>query len=172
MSEQMNPANEPQKTVAERKRVPMSVPMRKLEVNELPGYHLHWIKGTPQRLAQAQNAGYEFVLEEEVQVNNLDLGGDASIRGNTDLGTRVSTAAGDDVGGDGQPVRLYLMKIKEEWWQESQQVLADRSEKIADAFRSGLTGADKDKPGDSQRRYVKGKVPDLFNPNKRRPVSA
>ena len=170
MSE-LNPANEPQKTVAEMKRVPMTVPMRKLEVNELPGYHLYWMRGTPKRLEQAARAGYEFVTEDEVRLNSTDLGGDTTAGGNTDMGTKVSTAIGDDVGLDGQPIRLYLMKIREEWWKEGQKILAERSEKTADAFRRGIVGYDMPGAGDVSNRYVKGKIPDLFNPNKRRPVS-
>ena len=171
MSEELNPANEPGKTAEERKRIPMTVPMQKLEVSSIPGYHMHWMRGTADRVAQAQRAGYEFVTEAEVSLNNPDLAGFVADSGNTDMGSRVSIVSGGDVGQDGQPVRLYLMKIKEEWWQEGQKILSDRSEKTAEAFRAGMVGASASGAGDTSHRYVKGKIPDLFNPNKRRPVS-
>lgn len=167
---QVNPANEPGTTPAERKRIPMTVPMQKLEVSEIPGYHLHWMRGTAGRLAQALRAGYEYVTEDEVTMNNLDLAGDLSKGGSTDMGSKVSVTTGDDAGHDGQPVRLYLMKIREEWWQESQKVVATRSEGIADTFRRGMIGADAGSAADAASRYTKGKLPDLFNPNKRKLV--
>lgn len=95
-------------------------------------------------------------------LNSRDLGGDASHDGNTDMGSRVSVVAGGEVSHDGQPVRLVLMKVKKEYWDQAQKVLQDRSEKTAAALRAGLIGAERDAPGDSQHRYVKGKVPDLF----------
>lgn len=166
MNDSLNPANEPGKTDAERKRTPMTLPMRKLEVSEIAGYHLYWMRGSPQRLAQAERAGYEFVTEDDVKLNNLDLGGDAAVSGNTDMGSKVSTVTGDDLV-EGQPMRLYLMKIREEWWQEGQKILEDRSEKIADSFRRGLIGHDQPGAGDTSNRYTKGKVPDLFKLKRR-----
>ena len=35
----------------------------KLWAPEIPGYHLHWMMGTPERLAQAEAAGYVFVVD-------------------------------------------------------------------------------------------------------------
>lgn len=147
--------------------IPMSVPMQKLEVPEIPGYHLHWMRGTPDRLEQARRAKYEFVDPSEIRMNPTSLAGDASQSANTDMGSRVSVVAGGEIS-NGQAVRLYLMKVKDEYWRKSQDVLTDRSEKTAAALRTGLIGAESDAPADRGARYTKGKVPDLFK-LKRRP---
>lgn len=173
----LNPANPVGRLLGERKRVPMTMPVLKLEVPEIPGYHLHWMEGTAQRLMQAERAGYEHVDEEEVQVNETRLGGDATKSGNTDLGSRVSVVAGKEVGGDGQPIRLYLMKQKQEWYEEDQKILEKRNTSIADtltaSFRRGVVGgqAEGETSEDVTRRYVnpvRTKIPDLFTPKKRR----
>lgn len=170
MKQAPNPASEAGEDIGERKRVPMTLPMQKLEVTEIPGYVLYWMRGTSSRIAQAQRAGYEFVNEEEVSLNNTSLGGDALKSGSTDMGSRVSVVTGDEVGRDGQPVRLVLMKIKKEYYEEGQKVLLERSEKTAAAFRSGLVGAEQaGATMDFTNRYMKGKVPDLFRAKTRKP---
>lgn len=169
MSDAPNPASTADPDLEARKIVPMTVPVQRLEVQEIPGYVLYWMRGTPDRIAQAQRAGYDFVSEDEVTLNNRDLGGDATVSGSTDMGSRVSVIAGG-MGDDGQPVRLILMKIKKEHWDIGQKVLADRSEKTAAAFRAGLVGQDTaGATMDFSNRYMKGKVPDLFRAKTRRP---
>ena len=154
---------------AERKRIPMSVPVQKLEAPDIPGYHLHWFIGTADRIQRALDGGYEFVDERETQVNNVGLGGDSTASGNTDMGSRVSVVAGTELGRDGQPIRLILMKIKQEWYEEDQKLVVDRNEKVATALRGGLLGTENDAPGDSVHRYVdrsRTKIPDLFTPKR------
>lgn len=169
-----NPANAEQTPAAARTRIPMSVPIQRLQVDELPGYHLHWMLGTPERLMQAQKAGYDFVSHDEIHVNNLQLGGDAATSGTTDLGTRVSTLASigssGETDGSGQPLRLYLMKIKEDWYLEDQRILEQRNDSIAAALTAGMTGSQNDAAGDAQHRYVdksRTKIPDMFKPKRR-----
>lgn len=134
----ISPANVVEKAVATRDRIPMSLPQMKLAVPEIPGWHLHWMAGTPERLAQAQRAGYVFVEDDEVNVSNPDLAGSASKTGNQDMGSRVSLVSGAG-SADGQASRLYLMKIKEEFWQQDQKQLEDRNEQIAATLRGGAT---------------------------------
>ena len=152
-----NPAERPGRQRAERQRVPMSVPVQKLQVPPIPGYHLHWFKGLPDRIMRAQQAGYEFVDQVEVSLNNLDLGGESVTSGNTSLGSRVSVVSGDEIGRDNQPVQLILMKLREELWQEDQEALSGRSENTAAALRGGLLGAGQgnERPNDVATRYVK-----------------
>jgi len=172
--QKLNPATSPESSPAERKRVPMSVPVQRLEAPDMPGYHLHWFVGTPERLQRAQDGGYEFVDERELKLNSVSLGGDSIQSGNTDMGSRVSVVSGQEIGRDGQPMRLVLMKIKQEWWEEDQQLVEDRNEKVAAALRGGLLGASKDAPGDINFRYIdkaRTKIPDLFNPEKRPKVA-
>ena len=164
--EKLNPASPP-KADSERKRIPMSVPVQRLEAPEIPGYHLHWFTGTSERLQRAIDGGYEFVDERETKINNVSIGGESTRSGNTDMGSRVSVVSGQEVGKDGQPTRLILMKIKQEWWEEDQKLVENRNEKVAAALRGGLLGAEKDAAGDTGLRYVdkaRTKIPDLFTP--------
>lgn len=183
MAQGANPANAVDTPVTERRRIPMTVPVQKLQVPEVPGFFLYWMKGTPERLQQARNAGFDFVAVDEVRLNDVSLGGDGLKSGSTDLGNRVSVLAsttGDgEIGSDGQPLRLYLMKQKWEWHMQDQQTLEDRNQGIAEALTTGysqgtLGGA---APGESipdlQARYVdpkRSKIPDMFK--RKRPSRA
>lgn len=166
-----NPAGTRLPTTAERQRIPMSVPQQRLQVPDLPGFHLYWFKGLPGRLAQAERAGYVFVSPDEVSLNDLSIGGDAKREGNTDMGSRVSYAEGSEVDGQGNAVRLYLMKQPMEYYLEDQKILQARNDSVADAltaaYRQGHVGGNA--PGeqavDAVNRYVDPKrtrVPDLF----------
>ncbi len=178
--EASNPANAGP-DVAERKRIPMTLPVQRLSAPEIPGYYTYWMRGTPERIAQAERAGFEFVNDSEVSVNDRSLGGDATKSGNTDMGGRVSTLASptgdgsDSVGG--QPLRLYLMKQKWEWHLEDQAVLERRNDNIADtlsaAYKGGIVGgpAEGEQPVDVAQRYVdprRTRIPDLFKRKNRK----
>ena len=150
---------------AERKRIPMSTPVQKLSVPDMPGYHLHWFNGTEDRIQRALDGGYEFVDQREMRTNATGLGSDSTVSGNTDMGSRVSVVGGSELGRDGQAVRLILMKIKQEWWLEDQKVIEARSDQVVASLGMGAIGSDKDKVGDSQMRYVdksRTKIPDMF----------
>ena len=151
LAKPINPANPVEKRVDGRERVPMSLPHQKLSAPELPGYHLHWMMGRPDRLAQAQKAGYTFVDQDEVDMNTTGLADGAETSGHTDLGTRVSQITGIDETG-GQPTRLYLMKIPLEWWEEDQGKLAEVNEGIAAVIR-GERGFQAPQ-GDNSNRYI------------------
>jgi hypothetical protein len=154
-NEPANPANAVKPTnAAVRKRIPMSIPQLKLEAPDIAGYHLHWFLGS--RTARALQGGYEFVDEKEVSLNNRNVATDATISGSSDLGSRVSVIAG--TGANGLPESLYLMKIKEEFWQEDQKALEKRNQEIADAIyktKEGLPTAE-DKSADRGTKYTKG----------------
>lgn len=153
-----NPSAAPERPRSQRQFIPMSVPVQRLEVPERPGWHRHWFRGDASRLARAQRAGYQFVSPEEIDLNNLDLGGDSAVSGNTDMGSRVSVISGEEVGSDGQPGRLVLMECPDELWEQSKAVLAEASERIASAIRGGKVGvgqAPRETPMDAGLRYVK-----------------
>ena len=163
--DKLNPASKQEKSAAERKRIPMSVPVQRLEAPDIPGYHLHWFTGTPERLQRALDGGYEFVNDREIKTNSVSLGGDSTISGNTDMGSRVSVVSGQEVGKDGQPTRLVLMKIKQEWYEEDQKLVDERNQRVVDALTGGLLGAEQGRPQDAQYRYVdksRTSIPDLF----------
>lgn len=168
--EKLNVASRGQ-PAAERKRIPMSVPVQKLDAPEIPGYHLHWFLGTPERLQRAIDGGYEFVDQKEVKLINATLGGDSAVSGNTDMGSQVSIISGSEVGKDGQPIRMVLMKIKNEWYEEDQKLVYERNLQVADALTGGMLGDQgKPIPGDTRNRYVdkaRTTIPDMFNPKKR-----
>ena len=163
--EKLNPGTSSTPTTAERKRIPMSVPVQRLEVPDMPGWHLHWFLSTSERLQRAVDGGYEFVDEREVKINNVSLGGDSAISGNTDMGSRVSIVSGQEVGKDGQPTRLVLMKIKQEWWDEDQKAVEARNTKVRDALLGGMIGSETDSGNDAAHRYVdkaRTQIPDFF----------
>jgi len=167
-----NPANTAGRTAAERKRIPMSVPVQRLEVPEIPGYHLYWFRGDAARIQRALQAGYEFVDEQETQTNAVALGSDSAASGNTDMGSRVSVIAGDEIGFDGQPTRLILMKIRQELHEEDMAITAQANEKVAASLRggfdSGTIGNQSGMPGDPSQRYVdqRRSSTNLFTPKR------
>lgn len=161
MEKLVNPATRDVNGVAERKRIPMSVPVQKLEAPDIPGYHLHWFTGDSARLERASSGGYEFVDERECGINNISLGGTSTRTGNTDMGSRVSVVSGQELGKDGQPQRLVLMKIKQEWYDEDQKLVESRNQKVVDTLLGGMQGSG----GDQSNRYVdrsRTVIPDFF----------
>lgn len=147
---QSNPSVPPAKAMETRRRIPMALPEQKLRVPEIPGYRCHWFRGTQQRLQQAQAAGYEFVDRDEVELTNTGLANDALSDGNTDLGSRVSLAASDGADGEGM-LRLYLMKLRKEYFDEDERLIAEKHEKIAATIRGdGVREAGQD----NSNRYV------------------
>lgn len=169
-SEPANPANAPQKRITEANRIPMTLPQTRLAVPEIPGHYLYWFLG--QNVPRAQRAGYEFVDEGEVELNNSGIGDDTSRSGSTDLGSRVSVGAGGLIDGTTEPQRLYLMKIRQEWRDKDVQALEAVNEQIAAALRGGhtppgATGAPGETSQDKLQRYLKAGQ-DLFIKKNRR----
>jgi hypothetical protein len=156
----LSPAN--RSSGSERKRIPMSVPVQRLAVPDIPGYHLHWFLSDKGRVERALTGGYEFVEEGETSVPDAGLGGISTRTGNTDLGTRVTVVGNSELGHDGQPVRLILMKIKQEWYEEDQKLVEERNQTVVDSL---LGGTQDSGGGDSSNRYVdrtRTKIPDFF----------
>lgn len=145
-----NPANSPAKP--ERKRIPMSVPQRKLEVNPIPGYHTHWFR--EDNIERAIQAGYEFVDAKEVEVNQFNPGTSKDISGNADLGSRVRVVSGMGLQG---PEYLTLMKVKEEWYNQDKETLEKRNADVMSAIFKGeqILGSDKQSAEDRRQAYVK-----------------
>lgn len=161
-----NPANVAEKSAFPKNYVPMGAPVQKLEVPEREGYHRRWIRGDAGRIQKALRAGYQFVNSDEVNLNNFDLGGDASTSGNTDMGSsRVSVISGDKVDATGQPGRLYLMECPMEYYEHSRKIMREINEGVADALKGGQVGAESDGAADKRARYVDNKktsMPGLF----------
>jgi hypothetical protein len=160
---------------------PMTSATLRLQVPDRDGYHRHWFRGTPERIARAQQAGYSFVNPEDLEegsINNFDLGGDSDATGNTDLGSRVSIISGGELDTTGQPGRMYLMECPLEYFEYAQAIVNESTDDVATALRGGTMGEGRngEKSSDSSKRYhgfeqpgssLKGKVPDLFVPKRR-----
>lgn len=128
MTDKINPANP-----VERKRparIPMSVPRQRLQVPEMPGFHLHWFR--EDNVAHAKAAYYEHVNRGEIETNQLNPGNSVAADGNTDPGTLVSLVA--DKTESGTPVRAYLMKLPEELYQEDQRKIEELNARIMEAI--------------------------------------
>lgn len=152
MATETNPANAPGADTAARKRVPMSIPTRRLEVPELPGYHLHWF--LDRNVPRALQGGYEMVSVDELPVNQKGVGTDSQISGSSDLGSHIRIV--DGVATDGKVQYLNLMKIREEWFREDQRALEERNASVLGAiFRDEqILGAEKEKAEDRKQFYV------------------
>jgi hypothetical protein len=111
-----------------RKRVGFGGFRQKLHVPALlAGYHMHIFNDDDKmRIQQALNAGYTFVEPEEVGIES-PTGGDISEN-------RVSWVVGTD--DRGQPIRGYLMKIEQEYWEEDFR----ESQKPVDRIEAMLKG--------------------------------
>lgn len=152
---EQNPANTP--TVAEapaRRRIPMSTPRRKLEVPEIPGYHLYWF--VDRNVQAAIQAGYDFVNINEVPVNSFNVANPVTANGSTDLGDRVRILGGTAEGGGAE--NLWLMKIREEWYLEDRKELEKVNARIVQAIFTDedILGEDgQQTETDKNLRYVK-----------------
>ena len=159
-AKQHNPANrvEVKRTG---KRIPLSTPQRKLEVPDVPGFHLHWFLDI--NVPRAIQGGYEFVNTHDVAVNSFSVGTSADVSGNADLGSHVKVIGG--IGSDGKPEHLNLMKIREDWWREDQKILEERNASIISAIFKDEQVVGNSPGGDNTQRYVKQA---LFNRPKRK----
>lgn len=156
-----NPATPPARVPAT--RIPMALPTLKLAIPEIPGYVCHWFRGNQQRINQALQAGYEFVERGEVEVNHAGLANSYDSDGNSDLGTRVSVSAGSE-GDSDNTSRLYLMKIRKEFWEEDEAAVQANHEQIAAQLRGdkGLSQAGQD----TSNRYTRGENRNMFQPRR------
>ena len=119
-----NPASTPEAKAPVRKRIPMSLPQQRLNVADLPGFHLHWFRES--NIARAMDAGYEIVHRQEITINQHGIASSRDISGNTDLGSNVSVV-GNAASSEGAAERLVLMKIKEEYWLEDKALLDEKN---------------------------------------------
>lgn len=107
---------------------------QKLSVNHgIPGYHLYIFNDSKDgRIQQALDSGYEFVSPDEV-------GGVSSnvVDRNTDVGSKVRYLVDTD---SGEPLYAYLMKIKQEWYDEDQRELQARNDATDAAIKRGKIG--------------------------------
>ena len=126
-------ARKQEKSQGKRRRVPFGGNRQKLQVEPIKGYVLRWFNDVDGRVERALDAGYEFATKEEAEgVGNGELHQE-----NTDLGSRVSKVVSR---GTDKVVRAVLMKIKQEWYDEDQQLKENRNRMVDDALRAGQPG--------------------------------
>ena len=102
---------------------------------EIPGYHLHIINDDRNRLQDATSNGYEFVSPKEIEGVSENV-----VSRNGELGSdRVRFLVGSQE--NGQPMYAYLMKLRQEWYDEDQAELQKKNDMIDNAVRKGtITG--------------------------------
>lgn len=156
------PASRPERRVTAENRVPMSLPSLKLAVPDMPGYYLYWHLGKNIHwgMGGALRAGYTYVDDDEIDIEQKGLANAAGESGSTDMGTRISVAAGGTVSDENpEPARLYLMKLPIEWHQADMEERGKVNESVAASLRAGTIGAEQDQ--DKLKRYMKAGQ-DLF----------
>lgn len=147
---QVNPANAVEKRAQDVARVPMDLPNLKLAVPPMPGFYLYWHLG--KNTGRALRAGYTFVEEGEVEIEQSGIANGKEVTGSTDLGTRISVSAGE-AGDKDNEERLYLMKLPIDLHEADMQAKTAKNEEIAIQLRVGMTGAEGDP--DRNKRYMK-----------------
>ncbi len=104
------------------KRVPLNSFRTKLHIPAEQmdtAYHYRWFKDVGGRLEQAQNAGFEFVVNDgKITVGERE--------GNTDIGGNISVLGGDDPRNPGGSYRMILMRQPIDFHKEDQQLKQDR----------------------------------------------
>lgn len=102
---------------------------------QIPGYHLHVFTDSGGRIQEAMDSGYEFVRPNEVGGVSENV-----VSRNGDLGERIRYLVNPRAEGSEQ--YGYLMKQRQEWYEEDQAELQDKNNRIDDAIRGGkVTGA-------------------------------
>lgn len=97
---------------------------QKLQViGEMKGYHLCWINDIPGMIAQAKEGGYEFVSENEIEMANNNV-----VDRNNSEGTHIKVLVGTNE--DNSGMFAYLMKIRDEYFDEDQADIQSYNDKI------------------------------------------
>jgi len=117
-----------------RTRSPFGAPSAKLDVNVRAlrdsGFHVHWFNDVDNRIFEAQNAAYEFVTLAEIGAER----GRAQAEGSDE---RVSKRVG--VNSDGSPMMAYLMKVKQEYFEEDEESKLEQDRRVMTNMTAGLT---------------------------------
>lgn len=102
--------------------------------SQIEGYHLHVFTDTGSRIQEALDSGYEFVRPDEVGGVSENV-----VSRNGDLGERIRYLVNPRAEGSEQ--YGYLMKIRQEWYEEDQAELQEKNNRIDASIRKGkITG--------------------------------
>lgn len=109
--------------------------------SQIPGYHLHIFTDVGSWVQEAIDSGYEFVTPTEIGGVSENV-----VSRNGDLGERIRYLVNPRAEGTEQ--FGYLMKVRQEWFEEDQAELQAKNNRIDSAIRKGKMG------GDSPQFYV------------------
>ena len=109
------------------KRVPLGVARSKLSVPVRPGYQRRWINDAEGRIANAESGGYQFAVDDKLQIGQQDIDNE-----NRDLGARISRVVDKTTG-----QKAYLMEIKEEFYKEDQTAKVQKVEEVDRRIKKG-----------------------------------
>jgi hypothetical protein len=98
------------------------------------GWHLHIFNDDPGRIEEALTAGYEFVTQDEIGSNVTSV-----VSRNNTVGDKVAYLAGTTEKGEG--LTAYLMKIRQEYYEEDQLQLHKRNDYVDQRIKSGKNAA-------------------------------
>lgn len=122
--------------VARKRRNTFNGTEAKLNVRQqIPGYHLHIFTDSGSRVQEALDGGWEFVTPDEIGGVSENV-----VSRNGDLGERIRYLVNPRTG-EGSDKFGYLMKIRQEWYEEDQAALQAKNSQIDAAIRKGkITG--------------------------------
>jgi hypothetical protein len=101
---------------------------------QIDGYHLHIFTDTGSRIQEALDNGYEFVRPDEIGGVSENV-----VSRNGDLGDRIRYLVNPRAEGTEQ--YGYLMKQRQEWYEEDQAALQGKNNQVDAAIRRGkITG--------------------------------
>ena len=95
---------------------------------EIPGYHLCWMNDNG-NVEEATEGGYEFVTKGETELEN------GVAPSNVDMADKIKMKVVTMEGG--APLYAYLMKIRNEWYEEDMALIHQENKKIEDAIVGG-----------------------------------
>lgn len=102
---------------------------------QIAGYHLHIFTDNGSRIQEALDNGYEFVQPDEIGGVSENV-----VSRNGDLGDRIRYLVNPRAEGTAQ--YGYLMKQRQEWFEEDQRALQTRNSQIDAAIKRGKTTGD------------------------------
>lgn len=122
--------NEAQREEAPRERQEgFGGPRLKLSViGSIPGYHLYFENDDEGAIEQLLYEGFEFVKPDEVKMMQ-------HIVADADITDRVSRYVGKKA--DGSPMRAYLLKIREDLWEERERNRYRQADEWESAIKKG-----------------------------------
>jgi len=130
--DQDTPKSAPVREMASRshkKRVPVGT-KNVLDLPQIPGHRTRWINDVKDgmRMRAFKDAGYEFVMQGEVDTSGLTIQAGAD----TPIGTPISKQVG---GG----IKAYLMKQREDYYQEDQRAKQREIDALEQSLRRKRT---------------------------------